>query len=258
MKQYLELLARVLDEGWWSDNRTGIKTRAIPSATLVHDMEHGYPLLTTKRVAFKSMAVELEGFIKAVTDVAWYQERGCTIWDEWAKEDGALGPFYGYQWRHYSDRVDQLRNILDTLKTNPTDRRMICMAWNPLYNDEMALPPCHIGWKVDVIGGKLHLTWWQRSCDLFLGIPFNLASYALLLHLISKHVGIPAGTVTGQLSNVHLYENHLAQAQEQYSREPRELPYLYWKGTDLLAFDHRDVELMGYRPHPKIAAEVAV
>ena len=248
---YLGIMDQVIDSKP-RQNRTGIPTRSIPSAIL---STRAYPAITTKKLAFKSMCVELEGFIKGITHVEWYQERGCHIWDEWAV-NGELGPFYGFQWRSYNGLLDQLSSMIEQLKTDPSDRRMVCMAWNPLQNYLMALPPCHLGFMVH-FDGELHLTWWQRSCDLFLGIPFNIASYALLHRLICNEVGLPQGNTIGQLTNVHLYENHIEHAMFQLNREIYEPPKLI---ADCGVFDytHDSVSLEGYKHHPAIKAEVAV
>lgn len=270
MKQYLKLLRQVKNAK--PEDRRGHMCRAIPSAMIVHDLADGFPVLTTKKIHMKSVAVELEGFIKGITNANWYQDRGCRIWNEWAKEDGDLGPIYGYQWRSFNDRYhkadnmlpahrgtgpnDQLTRIVDTLVAAPLDRRMVCLAWNPLQIDQMALPACHIGWMVTVIEDRLHLTWWQRSCDLFLGIPFNLASYALLLELLAKEAEIKPGMVTGHLTNVHLYEDHMAQVDEQLARRPRPLPKI--QAPKLWSFDHTKLSLIGYDPHPTIQAKVNI
>jgi len=288
MKLYLDLLDRIIGTGERKENRTGIDTMVIPPVQIQHDMGKGFPLLTTKKMAKKTMAVELEGFIKGVTSKAWFQERGCRIWNEWAnpisvtkrveylgKPEGEdpdafrkrvqlgtddLGPIYGAQWRNYNFQgCDQFDNIVQKLKTNPNDRRMICMAWNPLAVDEQALPACHLGFIIQHINGKLHLAWWQRSVDTFLGLPFNLASYALLLHLICLETGMKEGTVTGQLVDVHIYENHREQVLEQLGRTPYSLPRVSTPNfTSIYDWKASDTEFIGYQHHPPIKAEVAV
>jgi len=200
--EYLKLIKEILDEGILSSNRTGIRAYTVPHMMLTHNMQLGFPLLTTKKMAWKSIRVELEGFIKGITDKRWYQERGCHIWDEWCNperlpvglnneqrkayqlQEAELGPIYGAQWRNYNNQgYDQLKVIVDKLKSDPTDRRMVCVAWNPLVLQQQALPPCHYTWQVTVTGDYLNLCWGQRSCDFLLGVPFNIASYGLLLHL---------------------------------------------------------------------------
>lgn len=300
--QYLDILRELIEvaeHGVSTENRTATDTFKLPPQMLQHDMADGFPLLTTKRVAVKTMAVELEGFIKGITSKKWFQDRGCKIWNEWcnpqkvpygqdeetlakmAAEDD-LGPcIYGASWRgfhdpeatvnhawsgshtddieHVGQRVDQFQKIVDTLKTNPTDRRMICMAWNPLGLDHTALPPCHMMFQVTTRGKKLDLTWNQRSADWKLGIPFNLASYGLLLQLFAKESGFVPGILTGFLGDVHLYENHVEQAQEQLSREVRPLPRLEFNKWDgIFNWTHEDTTVEDYHPHPPIKAPVAV
>jgi thymidylate synthase len=222
-KKYLSILKEILENGSLETNRTGISAYTIPSSIIQHDMSEGFPLLTTRRIPYKSIRVELEGFLKGITSKKWYEERGCGFWNEWAspsfvaygtdddsknrmRECDELGPIYGTSWRDFGqvyaynrsnqkwliDRgIDQLKNIVDTLKSDPQSRQMVCVAWNPLNLSKMSLPPCHFAWRVQVIGGKLHLSWFQRSCDFVLGIPSNMSSYATLLHLLSLESGIP-------------------------------------------------------------------
>jgi len=302
MKTYLEILEYTLTHGKNKDNRTGTKTIAVPNVHFSHNMEDGYPLLTTKKMAFKTMAVELEGFIKGITSKKWYQDRGCRIWDKWANpkvvkkifyklglifqdiEIGSytkteeeiqgsvddLGAIYGYQWRRFGqaydendngcvEQYDQFDNIIRTLKTNPNDRRMVCSAWNPVQTDRMALPPCHFAWVVTHIDGYLHLHWTQRSCDLFLGVPFNIASYALLLLLLCKESNLKPGNLSGMLCDCHIYENHIKQVEQQLLRHTKSLPsidILNWRG--IYNWTHQDVKLINYYPHPQIKAEVAI
>jgi thymidylate synthase len=286
--QYMETLARLLKDGVRTENRTGVDTFKLPPAMLQHDMNMGFPILTTKRVYLKGVSVELEGFIGGQTSKKWYQDRGCNIWDEWCnpqkvpygndeetkakmKAEDDLGPcIYGAAWRNFIDPtdltddhriggVDQLAKIVETLKTNPTDRRMICMAWNPLGLKYTALPPCHYAWQVTTRGNKLDLTYNIRSNDWFLGAPFNIASYGLLLLLLAKEVGFMPGILTAFITDLHLYENHIEQAGEQLSRVPRELPRIEFERWDgIFNWTHEDVKLIDYDPHPTIKAPVAV
>lgn len=331
MKQYLDIVDRVLKKGKWKGNRTGVRTLTCANVCFSHDMEDGFPLLTTKKMALRVLAVELEGFVKGITSKEWYQQRGCRIWDEWAnpvavkefyeenyekyqKEyeynfqimDDApqpsfealkkpiqrsvddLGPIYGYQWRnfggHYGEwkfedvgepnaigeyqqtdnrngvnkGTDQLKTIIDTLKTNPNDRRMVCSAWNPNQINMMALPPCHYAWNVVVIEDTINLFWAQRSCDLMLGVPFNIASYALLLCLLAKESGLRPGNLSGMLCDCHIYENHLDGAYEQVNRKPYELPTVEINSKGILDWTHQDLKLLNYNSHPKINFEVAI
>ncbi|GIU69609.1 MAG: thymidylate synthase [Candidatus Woesearchaeota archaeon] len=341
MKQYLDLLDEILTNGIYKPNRTGIGAYTIAGAIFKHDMSKGFPILTTKKMPFKTIAVELEFFIKGYTDKRWLQERKCYIWDEWCnpekleermknitleeypkiiseiledkstspklvdkiksedtlnkiknalnnkKEKKApidntleksireilqmherdLGPIYGWQWRHFGAKyegydkdytaqgLDQLSNIVNKLKTNPNDRRMIVTAWNPLDLKKMALPACHYGFQVTVIGDKINLLWNQRSVDTILGLPFNITSYGLLLHLLSKETGLKEGTLTGFLSDVHIYENHVEKAKEQLSRDPDKypLPKIKTKNfTHIFDWNYTDSELINYLSYPKI------
>lgn len=285
--QYLEILRDLVNSDAKQENRTGVDTYKIPPRMIQHDMSEGFPLLTTKRVAWKTMKVELEGFIKGITSKKWYEDRSCFIWSDWCnpqkveygndeetkakmKAEDDLGFIYGYQWRNFTDPnevtgeglsggVDQLASIIYTLKNKPTDRRMICLAWNPLALDYQALPACHVLFRVGVTNGKLDLTWYQRSVDTFLGLSFNLASYALLLHLIAKETGFEEGILTGFLDDLHLYENHIDQAKEQLSREPYELPYIETENfKSIFEWEHDDTLLFDYKCHPSIKAPVAV
>lgn len=293
-QQYLNILQSLLgDTAIRQSNRTGVDTFKIPPRMIQHDMSDGsFPLLTTKRVAFKTMSVELEGFIKGITSKQWYKDRGCNIWNEWcnpqkvpypaadmseksrklvleamvAEDD--LGPaVYGAAWRNFRDPcdhpgiqgVDQLANIVQTLKTNPEDRRMICLAWNPLGLKHTALPACHYSWQVMKRGEYLDLVWTQRSVDSFLGLPFNIASYGLLLLLLAREAGLKPGVLSGSLADLHLYENHVDQAKEQLSRPMRDLPYveLNDKGS-IFDWTYEDALLFDYSCHGAIKAPVAV
>lgn len=277
-RQYLDLMKTVLEKGTVKENRTGTNAITYIPSMLQHDMKNGFPLITTKKMGIKSISAELEFFIKGLTDKQWLKDRKCNIWNEWCNpskvpegltyderiafqaSENDLGKIYGYQWRNFnSSDHDQLKNIIETLKTNPNDRRMLCSAWNPLQFNEMALPPCHVMWGVQVLDNKLNLWWSQRSQDLFLGNSYNTASYALLLKLIAKEVGLEEGILTGFLADVHIYENHVEQVKEQLTREPFELPQLNITNfTSIFDWEYTDVELIGYQSHPAIKAPVAI
>lgn len=309
MKTYLDILRNIVENGTPKQPvRFGSDGKAVPvengtigtfMEVFRHDMSTGFPLLTTKKMAWKSIRVELEGFIKGITDKRWFQERGCGIWNEWSNPQhpdvkaslhkknaqelcNDLGPIYGYQWRnfdaHYgpvdfyrgewedcsngvSKGSDQLATILERLRTNPYDRRMVCSAWNPNQIHMMALPPCHYAYNVVVYGKKLNLVWHQRSIDTCLGLPFNIASYALLLLLLAKEANLEPGELVGTLSDCHVYENHIAGAKLQLEREPRALPKVSipdegWTGVLNWTWDK--VVLEGYDPHPTIKMDVTV
>ena len=226
-------------------------------------MGEGFPLLTTKKVHFKSIVLELAWFLRGETNVRWLQERGCTIWDEWADPAGELGPVYGKQWRSWvapdGRSIDQIAAVVASLKANPDSRRHVVSAWNPSDVDSMALPPCHCLFQFYVADGKLSCQLYQRSADLFLGVPFNIASYALLTHLMAKATGLIPGDLVITLGDAHLYLNHLAQARRQIAREPYPFPTLRLAETiDLFALDEADVAPDGYRAHPLIKAPIAV
>ena len=270
MKQYLDIVDNVLHNGVKKDNRTGISTISTFAETFRHDMGEGFPLLTTKKMALKSILVELEGFINGITSKKWYQDKGCNIWNSWhnplAGPGDDLGPIYGYQWRRFGQvydedddgclfKHDQFNNIINTLKNNPHDRRMVCSAWNPIHATRMALPPCHVLWNVVILGDKLNLAWYQRSCDLMLGVPFNIASYATLLLLLCKESGFKPGILHGTLSDCHIYENQLDQAKLQMNRIARELPTMHIGGTgdfNIYNWRHDLIKLENYNPYPKI------
>lgn len=331
MKQYLDIVQTVLNEGQWKspvrkNQQTGkwepvdggVRTLACANVLFSHNMSDGFPLLTTKKMAFKTLCVELEGFIKGITSKRWYQDRKCKIWNEWARPDKVnemvremwsppwgfdpndpddiaalqederkfkkdmqfhyddLGPIYGYQWRSFDEHyggehwdglaakvmngvlegTDQLKNIVDTLTNNPMDRRMVCSAWNPNQIHLMALPPCHYAWNVTVIGNELNLFWAQRSCDLMLGVPFNIASYALLLCLLAEVGGFERGNLSGMLVDCHIYENQIEAAKEQILRDPRPLPKLDIAREpgpfDIFNWKYDEVLLKGYDPHEKL------
>jgi thymidylate synthase len=241
-------------------------------------MADGFPLLTTKKMAFKSIKVELEFFIKGLSDKRWLQERGCTIWNEWCNpskipqglspeerkafqlQEPDLGKVYGVQWRDFNSQgTDQLRSIVEQLKVNPTNRQLVCSAWNPCQMDQMALPPCHILWHVWTTGGKLHLCWFQRSVDTFLGLPFNIASYALLMYMVAQVTGLEVGTYTHYLNDVHIYRNLVDQVRVQVTREPLPFPRLWLNPEvkDIFAFTVDDIKLVGYQHHPPIRGEMS-
>lgn len=290
MRAYLEIVKKVLEQGEKKTDRTGTGTLAIAGAMFEHDMATGFPLLTTKKMPFKVIASELEFFIKGITDKNWLQERNNHIWDEWCSpkkvpyahdEDTKkkmaaerdLGPVYGFQWRHFNapytnfaadysgQGVDQLARIIESIKNNPSDRRMLILAWNPSMLSEMALPPCHYGFQVTVINGRLNLLWNQRSVDTMLGLPFNIASYALLLHLLAKETGLKEGKLVGFLADVHIYLNHLGGAKEQLTRDPNTYPLAHIETknfTSIFNWQYIDTELSGYGSYPKIPFEIAV
>lgn len=288
MRPYLDIIRDILDHGEWKENRTGIRAKTIAGAMFRHDMAEGFPLLTTKSVPFRLVATELECFIRGITDKRWLQERNNHIWDEWANPTRApyghtseakaamaaerdLGPIYGFQWRHFGaayrgydadhtgQGVDQLARVVEKLKTDPNDRRMVVSAWNPLAMPEMALPPCHSAWQVTVIGDRLNLCWNQRSVDTMLGLPFNIASYGLLLHLLAKEAGLREGRLVGFLADVHIYENHVAGAREQLTRIPYPLPRIATSQfTSIFDWTSAGSTVLEYTHHPKIAFAIAV
>lgn len=314
---YLDLIEETINAGYpkapvrFNPDGSIVKlsnaTIGLPNRHILIDMEEGFPLLTTKFVPLKIVAVELEGFIKGITDKNWYKERKCNIWNEWAnpekveyllqqrinndytsdfgdplvldklkkeiaKECNVLGPIYGYQWRRFCENYDnneklngvkegfdQLQDIVNKLHKNPYDRRMYCSAWNPNQMHLMALPPCHLGWGVTVYNDKLHLNWTQRSCDAFLGIPFNIASYALLLTLLAKEANLEPGTLMGNLIDFHVYDNHVEQVNEQLLRQPYCLPNLEITNfTSIFDWQGSDFKLTDYKYHPAIKGEVTV
>ena len=322
MQAYLDIVEETMD-GDRQQNRTGIDTFAVPNIEFKHNMADGFPLPTTKKLAFKSTRVELEGFIGGITSKEWYTKRNCNIWNQWANPEVVeehvsehaeymgdsdvlddedyrklmqlqtddLGPIYGYQWRRFNqpyenikvtDKLrpenqpyDQLTTIVRTLKTNPNDRRLVCSAWNPLQIHQMALPPCHVDFVVTAINGHISLHWTQRSCDLMLGVPFNIASYAMLLLLLAKDSGLKPYMLTGMLCNCHIYENQIEAAEEQISRFPMESPTVEILDNkakyqaleigfgdapfSIFSWEHDDVKISNYKPYPKIDfGEVAV
>ena len=262
-RQYLDLLADILAHGVERADRTGVGTRGVFGRQIRFDLGQGFPLLTTKKLHFKSIAYELLWFLRGDTNVRWLQERGVRIWDEWADAHGELGPVYGKQWRSWAApdgrSIDQITRLVDGLKANPSSRRHIVTAWNPADVDDMALPPCHCLFQFFVAEGRLSCQLYQRSADVFLGVPFNIASYALLTHMVAEVVGLKPGEFVHTFGDAHLYLNHVEQAQLQLTREPLPFPRLKLAPRDdLFAFEYEDVSLEDYQAWPQIKAEVAV
>ncbi|MBR9705720.1 thymidylate synthase [Candidatus Pacearchaeota archaeon] len=288
MQAYLDIIREILETGVKKENRTGIDTIATSGLTFNHDMSKGFPLLTTKQMPFKCIASELEFFIKGITDKQWLQDRKNHIWDEWCsplkvryghddvtkmemKQERDLGPIYGWQWRHFGAEYksfdtpytgfgyDQLANVVNDLKDNPNDRRMIVSAWNPLDLHKMALPPCHYSWQVTVTGDKLNLMWNQRSVDSVLGLPFNIASYGILLHLLARESNLREGKLTGFLGDTHIYANQMDGIEEQLSRTPYDLPKIKTKNfTSIFDWQYTDTVRGEYKSHDKISFDIAV
>lgn len=290
MQAYLDIVRDILENGERKENRTGVDALTVAGRMFEHDMSKGFPLLTTKKVPLRLVASELEFFIKGLTDKEWLKERNNHIWDEWANpskapyghdeeskkrmfEERDLGAVYGFQWRNwnapyeswdtdYSDKgIDQLATVIEKLKTKPDDRRMIVSAWNPEMLSVMGLPPCHYAFQVTVINGKLNLLWNQRSVDTMLGLPFNIASYALLLHLLAKEAGLKEGRLIGFLADTHIYVNHVDGAKEQLARDANKyaLPRLETEPfTSIFDWKHEDTKLVGYESYPTIKFEIAV
>jgi thymidylate synthase len=290
MRAYLDIVKKILENGKKVSTRQGTDAYTIAGTIFEHDMSLGFPLLTTKKVPLRLIASELEFFIKGITDKKWLQDKNNHIWDEWAKpqlapyghdeeskkkmlEERDLGPIYGFQWRHFNapyknfetnyegQGIDQLKKVIETLKTDPRDRRMIVSAWNPLQFGEMALPPCHYSFQITTIGNKLNLMWNQRSVDTMLGLPFNIASYALLLHLLAKETGYKEGKLVGFLADVHIFENHVEGAKEQLSRDPEKYPLPKietenWKS--IFDWKYEDTKVLNYQSYDRISFEIAV
>jgi thymidylate synthase len=262
-RQYLDLLADILANGVQRGDRTGTGTLGVFGRQMRFDLAKGFPLLTTKKLHRKSIILELLWFLRGDTNVRWLQEQGVSIWDEWADENGELGPVYGKQWRSWTTPdgrvIDQISAVVEGLKTMPNSRRHIVSAWNPADVDDMALPPCHCLFQFFVADGKLSCQLYQRSADVFLGVPFNIASYALLTMMVAKVTGLQPGEFVHTLGDAHLYLNHLDQAREQLAREPYPLPVMEIADKrDLFAFEYEDFKLRGYKAHEKIAAPIAV
>ena len=264
MQQYLNLLNRILAEGTQKGDRTGTGTLSIFGHQMRFDLRDGFPLLTTKKLHLKSIIYELLWFLRGDTNVHYLHEHGVRIWNEWADENGELGPVYGHQWRSWPDykggTIDQIKNVVDMIKHNPDSRRMLVTAWNPAEVEDMALPPCHCLFQFYVADGRLSLQLYQRSADSFLGVPFNIASYALLLQMIAQVTGLEAGEFIHTTGDTHLYLNHLEQAKLQLTREPRTLPKMKINPDvkDIFDFKYEDFELIGYDPLPHIPGVVAV
>ena len=264
MQPYLKLLSDILEHGVDKSDRTGTGTRSLFGYQMRFDLNAGFPLLTTKKLHIKSIVYELLWFIRGETNVRWLRERGVRIWDEWADENGDLGPVYGSQWRSWptpgGGHIDQIANVIESIRSKPDSRRHIVSAWNPAEVDEMALPPCHCLFQFYVANGKLSCQLYQRSADTFLGVPFNIASSALLTHMVAQVTGLGVGDFVHTFGDVHLYANHFEQARLQLTREPRPLPTLSINPqvTRLEDFTFEDFTFEGYDPHPHIKGAVAV
>ena len=290
MKAYLDIVRKVLEGGVMTPNRTGIDALTIFSPpNFEHDMTEGFPLLTTKKMAWKSARVELEGFIHGITDKKWYQDNGCRVWNEWcnpkripdglneadrksyALRERDLGPIYGFQWRHWGaeyqgsephyrgEGCDQLARMVNTLKTDPYDRGMLVNSWNVLDFDKMALRPCHFNFQANVFGKRLDLKWEQRSVDVMVGLPFNIASYGLLLHLLANETGLEPGRLIGSLGNTHIYENHIENAKGQLKREPLELPHIEnYRLKSIFNWNHKQSQILDYQHYDPLEFEIAV
>ncbi len=264
MKAYLDLLQHILDNGTEKGDRTGTGTISTFGYQMRFDLSEGFPCLTTKKLHLRSIIHELLWFLQGDTNIKYLKDNGVRIWDEWADENGDLGPVYGYQWRSWpapnGESVDQIKNLLNSLKNNPNSRRHIVSAWNPALVDDMALPPCHCLFQFYVADGKLSCQLYQRSADTFLGVPFNIASYALLTMMIAQICGYEPGEFVWTGGDVHLYSNHIEQTKEQLTREPRPLPKMKINPnvTNLFEFKFDDFELIDYDPHPHIKAAVSV
>jgi len=264
MRAYLDLIRRILDEGVRKDDRTGTGTLSVFGHQMRFDLADGFPLVTTKRLHLKSIVHELLWFLAGDTNVAYLREHGVTIWDEWADEKGDLGPVYGKQWRSWpaqdGNTIDQIKEVISEIRTNPNSRRLIVSAWNPADLPKMALAPCHCLFQFWVGDGRLSCQLYQRSADVFLGVPFNIASYALLTQMMAQVTGHAPGEFVHTLGDAHLYHNHLEQARLQLTRKPRPLPRLKLNPAvkDLFDFRYADIAVEGYDPHPAIPAKVAV
>ncbi|NCD42517.1 MAG: thymidylate synthase [Bacteroidia bacterium] len=264
MKQYLELLNHVLLHGVEKNDRTGTGTRSVFGYQMRFDLQQGFPVLTTKKLHLRSIIHELLWFLKGDTNLGYLHDNKVTIWDEWADSEGNLGPVYGYQWRSWptysGGSIDQISALLHSLKTNPDSRRHLVCAWNVAQLDEMALPPCHVLFQFYVAGGKLSCQLYQRSCDIFLGVPFNIASYALLTLMIARVTGYQPGAFIHTLGDAHIYNNHIDQCKLQLTRAPFPLPVMHLNPTvkSLFDFTYNDFELINYQAHPHIKGDIAV
>ncbi len=264
MRQYLELCQRVLDEGVLKEDRTGTGTISVFGHQMRFNLQDGFPLVTTKKLHLKSIIHELIWFLKGSTNVKYLKENGVRIWNEWAKEDGELGPIYGYQWRSWpnanSEYIDQIQQVIESIKNNPNSRRHIVSAWNVGQLDDMQLPPCHILFQFYVANGKLSCQLYQRSADLFLGVPFNIASYALLTMMVAQATGLEPGEFVHTLGDVHIYNNHIEQVKLQITREPRSLPVMTINPDvkNIDDFKYEDFTLSDYNPHPHIKGAISV
>jgi thymidylate synthase len=264
MQQYLDLMRHVLVTGVRKDDRTGTGTYSVFGHQMRFDLAKGFPLVTTKRLHVRSIVHELLWFLRGDTNVGYLNQNGVTIWDEWANENGELGPVYGAQWRSWPTRdggtIDQIADVIERIKTNPDSRRLIVTAWNPADVDQMALPPCHCLFQFYVADGRLSCQLYQRSADIFIGVPFNIASYALLTHMVAHVTRLKPGEFVHTLGDAHLYANHIEQARAQIAREPLALPRLVIKRDvkDIDSFKFDDFEIVNYQSHPHIAAPVAV
>lgn len=265
MRQYLELLQKIMDEGTLRSDRTGTGTKSIFGHQMRFDLEDGFPLLTTKKLHLKSIIYELLWFLRGDSNVAYLQEHGVSIWDEWADPEGNLGPIYGVQWRSWpsynqGEAYDQIARVVEDIRTSPDSRRLMVSAWNVAQIDQMALPPCHCLMQFYVANGRLSLQLYQRSGDVFLGVPFNIASYALLLMMVAQVTGLKPGTFVHTIGDAHLYCNHLEQTALQLTRSPRTLPTMQLNPEvrNLEDFKFEDFKLLDYTPHPHIAAPIAV
>lgn len=264
MQQYVDLMRHVFEHGHNKTDRTGTGTRSVFGHQMRFDLNQGFPLVTTKKLHLRSIIIELLWFLRGDSNVRWLQERGVSIWDEWADEQGELGPVYGVQWRSWPTpdgrHIDQITQLLNQIRQNPDSRRLIVSAWNVAEISNMALPPCHALFQFYVADGRLSCQLYQRSADIFLGVPFNIASYSLLTHMVAQQCGLDVGEFIWTGGDCHLYSNHLEQAQLQMSREPRALPKLVIKRKPESLFDYEfdDFEFVGYDPHPGIKAPIAV
>ncbi len=274
MKQYLDLIQHVIDNGTVKEDRTGTGTKSVFGYQMRFDLNKGFPMVTTKKLHLKSIIYELLWFLKGDTNTAYLNENGVRIWDAWADENGDLGPVYGYQWRNWNgDEIDQIKELIETIKTNPDSRRMLISAWNPsvlpdtsvsfaenVANNKAALPPCHAFFQFYVSNGKLSCQLYQRSADIFLGVPFNIASYALLTMMIAKVTGLEYGDFIHTFGDAHIYNNHMEQINLQLSREPRELPKMEINPNvkNIFDFTYKDFNLVDYNPHPHIKGVVSV